>query len=116
MKDIFLVMAGCLGMVIAILHGYIGEMKVVRPIQGSPASAKRVLHALMFLSAVYWFVGGAILAAGPFYLDANARYVAAMMVGALYLSGAIANLWATRGRHFGWAMLAGTTILIWLGV
>ena len=37
------------------------------------------------------------------------------MVGAVYLSGAMANIWATRGHHFGWVMLAATSILIWLG-
>ena len=69
MKDGFLVIAGCLGMGIAILHGYLGETKVVRPIQGSSPSAKRIMQAIFFLSAVYWFAGGVILVVSPFLLE-----------------------------------------------
>jgi len=115
MKDIFLVIGGCLGMVVAVLHGYLGETRIVGPIQNSPACAKRVIQAIMFLSAVYWFVGGAVLALTPFFQGAGDRRLSALIVGALYISGAAANIWATRGRHFGWGLLTITTVFIWLG-
>ncbi|MCF8467910.1 MAG: hypothetical protein K9G33_10950 [Sneathiella sp.] len=115
MKDACLVIAGSLGMMIAIVHGYLGEMKVVRPIEGSPASAKRILQAIMFLSAVYWFVGSAFLVASPFYFDASGRLLTAILVGAIYLTAAIANYWATRGKHFGWILLVIAFILTGLG-
>lgn len=116
MKDLFLVAAGCLGMVIAVVHGYLGDTKVVRPIENVPRSSKRVMRAIMFLSAVYWFAAGAVLAASPFYLGAEGRIAAALIAGAIFLSGAIANFWATRGRHFGWVLLAATLPLIWHGL
>jgi hypothetical protein len=115
MTDIFMVLAGCLGMAIAVVHGVLGERKVVGPIEGVPSSAKRVMQAIMFLSAVYWFAGGAVLVASPFYFDANTRLVAAIIVGAVFFSGALANFWATRGRHFGWMLLTGATALTYLG-
>jgi hypothetical protein len=52
MKDVMLFAAGGLGMLIALVHGYIGEMKVVRPARTTSDAAKRVLQAIVFLSAV----------------------------------------------------------------
>jgi hypothetical protein len=37
-------------------------------------------------------------------------------VGGLYLYGALGNLWATRGRHPGWMLMAAALILIAFGV
>jgi hypothetical protein len=34
----------------------------------------------------------------------------------LYLFGALGNLWATRGRHPGWMLMAAALILIVIGV
>ena len=115
MKDIVLVSAGCLGLIIAIAHGYLGERKVAGAIQGVPPSAKRVMRAIMFLSAVYWFVGGAVLIASPFFLSQEGRWAAVIIVGLMYLTAAIANFWATRGRHFGWVLLGSATALIGVG-
>jgi len=115
MNDIFLTVAGALGMLIAVIHGYLGEIKVVAPITGSPTSAKRIMQAIMFLSAIYWFVGGAILMATPYLFEGTARTFAIAFIGFLYLSGAIGNFWATRGRHIGWVLLSLTTLLIWMG-
>ncbi len=115
MNDALGVMAGVLGMLCAIAHGYLGETKVVRPVQNIPASAKRVLQAIMFLSAVYWFVAGAAAAASPF-LTAHDRRLALFIAGAIYFSSAAANFWATRGRHFGWVALSAAAALAWLGM
>ena len=115
MNELLLVTAGCLGMTIAVVHGYLGEMKVVRPIQGLGVSTKRVARAIWFLSAVYWFAGGVILAASPWYSAREGYPVLALCVGAMYLAGAAANFWATRGRHFGWVLLSATAGLIWFG-
>jgi len=92
-------------MVIALVHGILGARKVVGPIEGAPPPAKRILHAIMFLSAVYWFIGGAALAVAPVYFDAEQKRLAVTVVSAMYASGAAANFWATRGRHFGWMLL-----------
>ena len=115
MSSASIVVAGCLGMCIALIHGYLGETKVVRIVQGTPATPKRVLHAIMFLSAVYWFVGGAVLASGPLYLTAHEQGVAALIIGTMYLTGALGNLWATRGRHVGWVLLTCAVALAWSG-
>ncbi|MFY9642963.1 MAG: hypothetical protein WCD20_21050 [Rhodomicrobium sp.] len=105
MHDAIAVLSGSLGMTIAIVHGYLGETKVVRPLTNLPPSSKRVLHAVMFLSAVYWFLGGAALALSPF-AGSGGRWLTALIVAMVYLTAALANLWATRGRHFGWILLS----------
>lgn len=115
MKDASIIIAGILGMVIAIIHGYLGAVTIVEPVENIHPAAKRILHAIFFLSAVYWFVGGAILAAAPFYLSSEARLACAFIVAAMFLSGAIGNFWATQGTHFGWALLVIAAVLAWLG-
>ena len=102
MNDISIIAGGCLGMLVAVVHGYLGATKIIHPIKGIHPSAKRILHGIFFLSAVYWFIGGAVLVSAPFYLESDARYFAVLLVGLLYFSGAVVNFWGTRGRHFGW--------------
>jgi hypothetical protein len=115
MSDALSVMAGGLGMLCAVIHGYLGETKVVRPVKDISASAKRVLQAIMFLSAVYWFAAGTAAAASPF-LTAHDRWLALFVAGAIYSSSAAANFWAMRGRHFGWVMLAIAATLAWFAM
>ena len=116
MNDFLIIAAGCLGMLIAVVHGYLGASKVIDPIMEIHPSAKRILHGVFLLGALYWFIGGAMLVSAPFYLSSNARYIVILLVGLLYLSGAVVNLWATRGRHFGWVLLSIATALAWGGV
>ncbi|MGI9410878.1 MAG: hypothetical protein ACR2OV_12445 [Hyphomicrobiaceae bacterium] len=115
MDSILIVLAGVLGMSIALAHGWLGETKVVCLVQGVSHSHKRVLQAVMFLSAVYWFVGGAVLAASPLYLTASGQRSSAIVVGAMYLTGALGNAWATRGHHFGWMLLLIAVVLALYG-
>lgn len=115
MSGIILVIAGCLGMAVAVVHGYLGETRVVRPARHASGGAKRVMQAVMFLSALYWFAGGAALAAAPFVMEADARRWAVAIVVAAYLTGAAGNFWATRGRHFGWGALSVTAAIACLG-
>jgi hypothetical protein len=115
MKEALGMIAGGLGMLCAVLHGYLGERTVIHPVKDIPSSSRRVLQAIMFLSAVYWFAAGAILAASPF-LTAHDRKLALFIAVAIYGSAAAANFWAMRGRHFGWLMLSAATALAWLAM
>ena len=54
-----------------------------------------------------------ITTAGP---TRTARLATGLSVGALYLLGALANLWGTRGRHPGWMLMAAALGLIVVGV
>ncbi|MEM6913066.1 MAG: hypothetical protein AAF511_03720 [Pseudomonadota bacterium] len=114
-SDIALYASGVLGVFVSIVHGYIGEMKVVRPSEAPSAAAKRVLSAIMFLSAVYWLVVSLLLIATPAYVPDGLRAFAAYGAGAVLLSGALGNLWATRGRHPGWMLLTVAAGLAFIG-
>ena len=116
MDDLFLYAAGGLGLIISIAHGYLGETRVIRPVQTTSAAGKRVLSAIMFLSAIYWGIASLTLLAVPTQFPETARKVIVLSVAAIYLSGSLANLWATRGRHFGWALLAIATSLALAGL
>jgi hypothetical protein len=105
MNDTPSVMAGGLGMLCGVIHGYLGETRVVRPIENIRTSTKRVLSVVMVLTAIYWIAAGAIVAAGPLLADHD-RQIALYIAGAIYGTAAIANFWANRGRHFGWILLS----------
>lgn len=101
MANIFLYLAGTLTVLIAIVHGYLGAVQVVGPSTAPSPEAKRILHAIMFLSAVYWFVGGAVLIAAPHLFDGSARQGVVYTVVAMLVTGAVGNMWSTRAKHFG---------------
>lgn len=101
MANIFLYIAGPLTIVIAVVHGYLGATKIVGPSAAPNKEAKRILHAIMFLSAVYWFVGGAVLIAAPFLFEGETRKWVVYVIAAMLVSGAIGNMWSTRAKHFG---------------
>ena len=101
MTNIFLYLAGGLTVFIAIVHGYLGATQVVGPSTAPTPEAKRILHAIMFLSAVYCFVGGALLLATPFLFEGGLRQGVVYTVAAMLLTGAMGNMWSTRAKHFG---------------
>jgi len=115
LPDIFLYTAGGLTMLIAVIHGYLGATKIVKPSTAPNASAKRILHAIMFLSAVYWFVAGAVLAAAPHLFSGEVRQWTVYACAAMLGLGALGNIWGMRGRHFGGYLLALVTALALLG-
>ncbi|MFT4584936.1 MAG: hypothetical protein ACI915_002882 [Gammaproteobacteria bacterium] len=47
-----------------------------------------------------------MLAAAPIYFEGGLKTSIAYIVAAIFASGAAANFWATRGKHFGWMLLA----------
>lgn len=115
MQDMMLYGAGGLGVGISIIHGYLGETKVVRTARLPSPQGKRILQALMFLSAVYWFAAGVLLLLAPTLISGSAKPFVIYGAAFLYLSGSIGNLWATRGRHFGWVLLAIAALLALAG-
>ena len=115
MDDLFLYAAGTLGAVVSIIHGYLGECRVIQPIQAPSATAKRVLSVIMFLSAVYWAVASLLLLSVPTQIPDSARVVVVVGVAAIYASGSLGNHWATRGKHFGWVLLAVAAALALAG-
>src|SRR5678815_4959915 len=79
---------GILGIVVAVIHGVLTERLMAAPLRAGTQPR----------------------------LSAPIRRIAALLVGSSYLFGAAGNLWATRGRHPGWALYALALVLIAYGL
>jgi hypothetical protein len=121
-QDAVLVLAGVLGACVAVVHGILTQRLMVRPLQelfladqriSSPI--RRLVPLLLHFSTFSWFLGGLALMAAAIRLGPEARLMTSVLVGGLYLYGALGNLWGTRGRHPGGMLMAAAVILIALG-
>ena len=115
-----LALAGIVGSGVAVVHGVLIQRLMVGPLEqaaGRPISApiRRLLPPLLQFSTFNWFIGGVALIVAATAFDREARLATALLVGSSYLFGALGNLWATRGRHPGWALYAIALVLIAYG-
>jgi hypothetical protein len=122
-QDLAFVLAGGIGLSVAVVHGVLTQRYMVRPVgrllaadgRTAPAIGKLV-PLLLHYSTVTWFLGGIALIAASLWLEPPSKTAVGAVVGGLYLYGVIGNAWATRGRHPGWMLLAVAIILIVFGV
>ncbi len=122
-QDAALGTAGIIGCCVAAGHGILVQRLMVRPIEEAFGAEKRVsgtirriVPLLLHFSTVTWFLGGLALVAAAIWLKGDARLATGLFVGSLYVLAALGNLWATRGRHPGWMLMAAAVILIVFGV
>jgi hypothetical protein len=114
--------AGIIGAGVAVVHGILVQRLMVRPFEEFAladktiaASTRRLVPLLLHFSTISWFLGGLALVAAANWFDQDARLATSLFVGGCYMFGAIVNLWATRGRHPGWMLMAAALVLILLG-
>jgi hypothetical protein len=114
-----LAMAGVIGGVTAVIHGVLVQRLVVRPIEASflaeprtPQVIRRLVPLLMQFSTFAWLLGAVALIVAARWFEPQARLVTGLLVGSLYLFGAVGNFWANDGRHPGWMLMAATLVLI----
>ncbi len=113
--------AGIIGSGVAIVHGALTQRLMVEPLATTAGpmqrgTIRRIVPALLHFSTFNWFVCGLALLAAAYVLEPQARLVAGLLVGSSYLYGAVGNLWATRGRHPGWALYTIALMLIAYGL
>jgi len=118
-----LAMAGVIGSVVAVVHGILTQRLMVRPIEASlvadrrtSATIRRIVPLLLHFSTAVWFTGGLALIGAAIWFDRDTRLATGLFVGSTYLFGAGGNLWATRGRHPRWMLLAASLVLIVVGL
>ena len=121
MHDTALAAAGIIGVVVAVIHGVLTERLMAAPfrVRAEPplsATVRRIAPLLLQFSTFNWLVGGLVLVVAALWLGPEARWVVGLLVGSSYLFGAAGNLWATRGRHPGWALYALALALIAYGL
>lgn len=119
LHDVALIAAGVIGSGVAVFHGVLTQRYIVRPLvqrasQGKrlPAPIIRLVPGLLHFSTFIWFLGGLALIAAASWSGQGARLTTSLLVGGAYLYGALGNLWATRGRHPGWMLMAVAVVLI----
>ncbi len=118
-QDAALALAGLIGSGTAVVHGVLVQRLMVRPIDACFAEDKRInapirklVPLLLHFSTVAWFLGGLALIAAACCFAPDVKRATGLFVGSLFLFGALGNLWATRGRHPGWMLMAAALILI----
>lgn len=121
----YLLVSALAGLAAALGHAYLGERFVLRPMYAgrgdnrvlANATLRRVIRGVWHLpsfawatiaAASLWFALDTSRAPAP---DQDAVYLGA----AIYLTGAIANLYALRRPHIGNIALAMAAVTLWLG-
>jgi hypothetical protein len=122
-QDAALAMAGVIGCCVAVGHGIVTQRFMVRPFEELSLADKRIsapirrlVPLFLHFSTVSWFLGGLALMGAARWFEQDARLATGLFVGGLYLYGAVANLWGTRGRHPGWMLYSAALVLIAFGV
>ncbi len=114
-----LALAGLIGGATAIFHGIVTHRLMVGPIDrriadsaGVSMTIRRIVPPLLQYSTYSWLVGGTALVIAANVAGAETRLWISQLVGSMFLYAAVANAWATRGRHPGWMLMAAAVSLI----
>ena len=105
MRDIILQCAGVAGIVVAIIHGLLGETKVFARATSQPESLRTLIRIVWQAGTVAWIGGGVLLIAAPSLGSESARHWIAATMIAVYGFAVAGNAWWSRGRGFGWKAL-----------
>jgi hypothetical protein len=109
MRDLLLQSAGVLGLVIALAHGVLGETQVFARATIEPPRLALLLRLVWQAGAIAWAAMAALLIATPWLGAGQARFAIVCAAVAVFGAGAAGNAWASKGRHFGWMLLAIVT-------
>ena len=111
MRDIILQCAGVAGIVVAIIHGVLGETKVFARATIEPPRLRKLIRLVWQAGTVAWIGGGVLLIAAPLMASEPARHWIIATFACVFAFAALANAWAMRGRHFGWVALSAVVAL-----
>jgi hypothetical protein len=134
MRDVLLQCSGLAAIAVAAIHGVIGEFKVFPRMSIEPQRLRTLIRlvwqagtvawiggAVLLIaapsfgseSARHWIVvtGGVLLVAAPWMQSEYARHWIVITLACVFAFAALANAWATRGRHFGWMALSAVVVM-----
>jgi len=111
MRDLLLQCAGVLTIIVALIHGILGETKVFPRASIEPERLRTLIRLVWQASTVAWIGGGVLLIAAPWMDSAPARHWIVITMACVFGFSALANAWATRGRHFGWMALSAVVVM-----
>jgi len=111
MRDLLLQAAGLAAIAAAVIHGVIGETKVLARATIQPARLRTLIRLVWQAGTVAWIGGGVLLIAAPMMASETARHWIVVTFACVFTFAALANAFATRGRHFGWMALSAVVAL-----
>jgi hypothetical protein len=105
MRDLALQAAGVLGILVAIGHGAVAELRVFPKARIEPQRTRNLLRGVWQASTLDWMGIGVLLIAAPAFGSQVARQWVIAVAIVIYGSAAVGNAVVTRGRHPGsWLM------------
>lgn len=114
MRDLMLQCAGIIAIVVAIIHGVLGEVRVFAHSNRTtiePERLRTLLRLVWQTGTIAWIGGGVLLFAAPLMASEPARHWIVATMAVVFAFAAMANAWAKRGRHFGWVLLSAVVAL-----
>ena len=111
MRDVLLQCSGVAAIVVALIHGALGETKVLAKATIEPPRLRNLIRLCFHVGTVGWICGGVLLIAAPYMGSDVARHWIIATTAAMYSFGVVGNAWVLRGRHFGWVALSGVIAL-----
>jgi hypothetical protein len=116
MRDLALLSAGALAILVAIVHGAIAELRVFTTAHIAPQRTRRLLRLVWQMSTVDWIAIGVLLMAAPWLGSQTARQWVIAVAVVVYGCAAIGNAAASRGRHIGWLLMSCVVALALTGL
>jgi len=111
MRDLLLQCSGLAAILVALIHGTLGETKVFARATIEPPRLRTLIRLVWQAGTVAWIGGGVLLLAAPWMESNSARHWIVVTLAIVFGFAALANAWATRGRHFGWMCLSAVVAL-----
>lgn len=111
MRDLLLQCAGAVTIVVALVHGVLGETRVFARVRIEPDRLRTLIRLVWQTSTVAWAGAGVLLVATPWMASEPARHWIVVTSALVLAFAAFANAWATRGRHFGWLALSAVVAM-----
>lgn len=111
MRDLLLQCAGVATIAVAVIHGIIGETKTFVRARIEPDHFRTLIRLVWQASTVAWAGAGILLIAVPWMGSDQARHWIVITTACVLGFAALANAWATRGRHVGWVVLSAAVAM-----
>jgi hypothetical protein len=111
MRDLLLQCSGVAAIAAALIHGILGETRVLPRVIIEPARLRTLIRLVWQAGTVAWVGGGVLLIAAPWMASEPARHWIVVTMACVFAFAALANAFATRGRHFGWMALSAVVAL-----